>query len=210
MKRGRSAGGHSGPLRFLEQATRGARARWRAVRALGQRLDALRSGWLTVPVARLRGLLLEAPGMESVLLDAAPGRLRIAFETRDGLPWRLELGDPRIVFAPGGAKELSVPVLGRGEGDERGAEVVVAAIGAAVASSCWPWLAARPGLSGGLVERDSADRWRIDLRTIPAVRELLVRGGGPMVELVQVAEARWTEAGLQLRLRLPIQPGGAR
>lgn len=209
MTRGRSAGGHSGPLRFLREATRGVRARWHAVRALGRRLDALRGGWLTVPSARMRSLLLEATEADSVLLDSGSGRLRIALETRDGARLRLEVGNPRVVFAPGGAKEVSVPMLGRVEGDGRVVEGVVAAIGAAVASNCWPWLATQRGLLGGLVERDGGERWRVDLRTIPAVRELMVRGGAPLMELVQVGEAAWSEEGLRLRLRMPGGFGGA-
>ncbi len=173
-------------------------------RELAERLRAARHGRLLLDAAYLRARFLDASGASSLLLEPARGGMRLAAEWRDGETCRIEMREPRAVFAAGGAKEFSVRVR-LVEGNAKGAERLVAALASAVAAGLWPWIGRAGEPHEGVVERDTSDSecYRVDLLSLPAVRRWSARRGRGLFEALSPRELRFEPKGLVMSVGLP-------
>ncbi len=147
------------------------------------------------------------PGVESATVNARAGRLHVDVSFRDGENIAFSVFPLAARFAPRGAKELVLRVEPREAVRVRRVRDMVSAIAGAIAHQLWtPALTkARPeDLLGAIVDRDGSECLRVDLRTVPAVRETLrQRAGVLIVELLELRELSVEDGSLVLAVRLP-------
>ena len=83
---------------------------------------------------------------------------------------------------------------------------LISALAGLIAKSIWPMLMPIESvdLAGAIVDRDGESGVRVDLRSVPAIRQAISRGSLGMVVDVLEAEAIVVEANqLSIKLRLP-------
>ncbi len=174
----------------------------RVRRALSQ----LRDQRATLDERTLTRLVAHVPGAASASVNARSGRLLVDLTFRDGEHRAFGLTPLAARFAPRGAKEIVLRVTPRELLAERALRQTVSAIAGAVAHSLWAVAMpdARPeDLIGAIVDRDGSECVRVDLRSVPAVREALrQRSGALVVELLELRELRVEDGALALQLRL--------
>jgi len=163
-----------------------------------------------VPVAHLRRVAMEVPGVTAVSLAIVPRdegwALGIDLDLSEGRQVRAELVPLRAQFARGGAKELSFTVTPEASAAEPAMRELTGAFAAAIARMLWS-ASLPPATSAhesGLVDREGTEL-RIDLRTVPAVRSAMARGPAVAMLLeVITPEAIEVDAdGLVIRINLP-------
>lgn len=170
----------------------------------------LRNRRVLIPASRLGAGLAHAPGVRSVALLPAAGRLRVDATLDDGEPLQVSITPSAIRFAPRGAKEIVFQIAPADRAGHRGVADLVSALAGLIAHDLY-----RPALggpepldpSGAILDREGADRLRVDLRTVPAVRA--ARGSAAMtilVEVMQVQSLRVEPDGLRLEIALPHIP----
>jgi hypothetical protein len=160
---------------------------------------------LLVPEAAVTAAVARAHGVESAAAQIRDGAVFVDafFTDGDHLQVRLEPGAP--TFAPRGPKELVFHVSPLEAARSRHLHGVVSALSTAVAHALWAVALPRGDADvGAIVDREGEDRLRVDLRSVPAVRELLGRGSaGAIVELLELAGLECERGELRLELKLP-------
>ncbi len=172
----------------------------RFARDAARRRTVIDDRMLSSAVARLDGV-----DGASVATRRGVVRIDATFESGDHVA--LGLVPAGATFAPRGAKELRFRVVPPEAATQRHASDVVGAVAGEVARVLWAlFLRDEDDLGGAIVDRDR-DLFRIDLRTIPAVRN---QGqSGPLAMMMDALEPGTLEAvdgALEVQLRLPNLP----
>lgn len=176
----------------------------RPVGALKRVASELRKQRLVVPESALCHAVAHAPGVRAANATARRGRIQLDARFDDGeLACALEFFGSR--FAPRGAKEITFRVHPAGSARDPRVRDLTGAVAGVIARGLWP-MAIPPSkpLHGAIVDREGDDLVRVDLRSVPAVREAL--GAGPMGLVLEAIELRRIDAGdgeLALQLKLP-------
>lgn len=171
----------AGTMQFVERLTK---QRWR-----------LSDETLTAAAAH-------AHGVDSAMVACHSGRLFVDASMANGSEVQFSLIPISVRFAPRGAKEISFEV----EPPDAHDSSIVGALVGCIAKATWPMLASADAvdMGGAIVERESAGRLRVDLRSIPAVRKLASTQTAAMIFDVLELESIWVEpGGLALKLKLP-------
>lgn len=143
-----------------------------------------------------------AEGVDSAMVACRSGRLYVDASMRNGREVQFSLTPRAVRFAPRGAKEIAFDV----EPPDAHDPSIVGALAACIAKTTWPMIAPPGGVDVGaaIVERESSSRLRVDLRTVPAVRQFASTQAGAMIFDVLELESIHVEPGaLALKLKLP-------
>ncbi|MAQ17925.1 MAG: hypothetical protein CMN30_24395 [Sandaracinus sp.] len=176
----------------------------RPVGALRRAVSELRQQRMVVPESALSSAVAHAPGVLAAHASARRGRIQVDARFDDGeLAFALEFFAVR--FAPKGAKEITFRVHPAGGARDGRVRDLTGAIAGVIAKGLWPMVipSGRP-THGAIVDREGDDLVRVDLRSVPAVREALQ--GGPIALVLEALELQRLEPAdgeLLLHLRLP-------
>lgn len=166
-----------------------------------------------IPDVMLTKAVARAQGVEQASVSCEDGRIHIDIAFAGGemlqfamLPWQAR-------FAPRGAKEVVFRVEPAELAQKSAVREVVAGVAAAIAHALWalPLGVSSPIDSAGTIvdveDLDGNEEWdivRVDLRTIPAVREMMKRSSSAaVVDTLGVSEMIPEDGGLSLRLAIP-------
>lgn len=143
-----------------------------------------------------------AEGVDSAMVSCRSGRMFVDASMTSGKEVQFSLAPHAVRFAPRGAKEISFDV----EPPDAHDTAIVGALAACIAKATWPMIAS-PDLidvGGAIVERESAGRLRVDLRSVPAVRRFASTQTAAMVfDLLELESIRVEAGALALKLKLP-------
>jgi len=183
--------------RAVEKATgtRLATTTRRILERLTQQLWRLSDDALTTAVAH-------AEGVDSAMVACRRGRIFVDASLTSGREVQFSLAPLSVRFAPRGAKEISFDVEPPGAFDQS----IVGALAACIARATWPMILPQGIEEAGsaIVERESADRVRVDLRTVPAVRRFASHGTAAMIfDILELESIRVEPGALALKLKLP-------
>ena len=183
--------------RAIDRATRTrlAAATRRALERLTQQLWRLSDDALTTAAAH-------AEGVDSAMVVCRRGRIFVDASLTSGQEVQFSLAPLSVRFAPRGAKEISFDVEPPGAFDHS----IVGAIAACIARATWPMILPPDirEMGSAIVERESAERVRVDLRTVPAVRRFASRGTAAMIfDVLELESIRVEPGALALKLKLP-------
>lgn len=144
------------------------------------------------------------PGVTAVSVATRGGAVRVDASFADGGHVALGLVPAGATFAPQGAKELRFRVVPPEAATQRHASDVAGAIAGEVARVIWAmFLRDEADLAGAIVDRDG-DLYRIDLRTIPAVRSQASHGTMAMlIEALVPGHIEARDGALEVQLKLP-------
>ncbi len=158
----------------------------------------LRDDALTAAVAH-------APGVASASVTCLPGVIRIDASFTSGEELRVILVPEKVRFAPRGAKELLFSVRPPAEAANRRVADVASALAGLIAHALWSVALgpAEADVSGAIVEREGANSLRVDLRTVPAARQLINSSRGMVAEVLELESLEVFEGQLGLKLKLP-------
>jgi hypothetical protein len=176
----------------------------RPVGALKRVASELRKQRLVVPESALGHAVAHAAGVRAANVTARRGRIQLDARFDDGeLACALEFFGAR--FAPRGAKEITFRVHPSGGARDTRVRDLTGAIAGVIARGLWP-MAIPPSkpIHGAIVDREGDDLVRVDLRSVPAVRDAL--GAGPMGLVLEAIELKRIDAEdgeLILQLKLP-------
>lgn len=143
-----------------------------------------------------------ADGVESAMVVCKRGRIFVDASLKGGREVQFSIAPRGVRFAPRGAKEISFDVEPPGVFDHS----IVGAIAASIARATWPMILPPDTRDVGcaIVERESDDRVRVDLRTVPAVRRFASRGTAAMIfDVLELESIRVEPGALALKLKLP-------
>lgn len=176
----------------------------RPVGALRRVASELRKQRLVVPESALGHAVAHAPGVLAANATARRGRIQLDARFADGeLACALEFFGSR--FAPRGAKEITFRVHPAGSARDGRVRDLTAAVAGVIARGLWPMaIASDKPLHGAIVDREGEDMVRVDLRSVPAVRDAL--GNGPMalvLEAIELKRIDTADGELLLHLKLP-------
>lgn len=159
---------------------------------------------LLVPESVLGAAVARASGASSASVRARDGALLVDvfFEDGEHLEARFEPGRPR--FAPRGAKELEWHVTPAEALGSRHLLDVASALSAAVAHALWAVVLPRDleSVGSALCDRDGASRIRVDLRTVPAVRDLSGQASAAILEALELSAIDCDDGEMRLQLKL--------
>jgi hypothetical protein len=160
---------------------------------------------LLVPEGALGAAVARATGATDASVRARDGALWVDVHFDDGehLEACFEPGTP--TFAPRGPKELVWNVSPSESWRSRHLLDVASALSTGVAHALWAVVLPRElsDLGPAIVDRDGADRIRVDLRTVPAVRELSGQAGAAIIEVLELSSIECEDGELRLQLKLP-------
>jgi len=153
----------------------------------------------------LTSAVAHGPGVRAASVTARAGRLRVD----------LSIGDEDLVFfaepagvrfASRGAKEIAWTIEPAPLARHRSVRDAVSALSGAVAHGVWSVaigpLGEEPG--GAIVDVDGPGRLRVDLRTVPAVRDASSKASVAMVfDVLDLERVEVEDGAMALRLRLP-------
>lgn len=153
----------------------------------------------------LSAAVAHGPGVRAASVTARSGRLRVD----------LSIGEEDLVFhvtpagvwfASRGAKEIAWAIEPPALGRHRSVRDAISALSGAVAHGMWSVaigpLSEEPG--GAIVDVDSPGRLRVDLRSVPAVRNASTKPSVAMVfDVLDLERIDIDEGAMALRLRLP-------
>ena len=162
-------------LRSLVRAAGdGARARLSQVGPLAtlrERLASLRDGRLPIPAARITACLARAEGVSELSASALDGAIRVHAYLTDGTAVELAIEPKSAQFAARGAKEVSFRVHPPEAAHGKAARALIGSLGGLIAHTLFAVIAT--GYTEGeaaLAERDGAGGLRVDLRSLPSLR----------------------------------------
>ncbi|MDD9938772.1 MAG: hypothetical protein OXT09_34500 [Myxococcales bacterium] len=153
---------------------------------------------LTAEAARVAGVTAA-----TVRTDTERVRLHATFE--DGSDVAFALRPAGVMFAPGGAKEVSFTVEPPEAADAGRARDLIGSIGSAVARRLWaPVLARAPRAPGSAPVSRQGARLYMDLRSVPEVRWGLGRRvPATVIEALSLKAIELEEAKLVLSITVP-------
>lgn len=143
-----------------------------------------------------------AEGVDSAMVACHSGRLFVDASMTNGREVQFSLVPRGVRFAPRGAKEIAFDV----EPPDAHDSSIVGALAACIAKATWPMIAAVDSVDVGaaIVEREGPGRLRVDLRTVPAVREFASTQTGAMIfDVLELESIRVDPGSLALKLKLP-------
>ena len=159
-----------------------------------------------IPVRVLHRAGIGIPGVAVSSVRIADGAIVLDFELEGGRLVCAMLRPETPRFAPRGAKELVFSVSPDAAAGEAAVREYVGALGALVARTLWSATLGPPPATheAGFTEREGGTV-RIDVRTIPAVRNALHRGAGAatMMDVVALEGLFVDDDALVLRIGLP-------
>jgi hypothetical protein len=172
----------------------------RFARDAARRRTVIDDRMLSSAVARIKGV-------DGASVATRQGVIRIDATFDGGDHVALGLVPAGATFAPRGAKELRFRVVPPEAATKRHASDVAAAIAGEVARVLWAlFLRDEEDLGGAIVDRDQ-DLFRIDLRTIPAVRSQGRSGPlGMMMDALEPGTIDAVDGALEVQLKLPTLP----
>ncbi|MEM9072671.1 MAG: hypothetical protein AAGE52_29455 [Myxococcota bacterium] len=145
--------------------------------------------------------------VESASITARRGGLHVDVSFVDAPDLSCTLTPIATRFAPRGAKEVVFRVTPREAQRHRGLRDVTSAIAGSIAHQLWAIALAKlreEDISGAIVDRDGDECMRVDLRTVPAVRDAVrQRTGAMVIELLELRELSVVDGALSLSVRLP-------
>ena len=174
---------------------------WRKVDGGAKRLVAdLQMHRRSIEDPKLTAAVAQAAGVRSVSLRAESGAARIDASFESGEELQVAFVPLATRFAPRGAKELSFRVEPPELAQHPRVRSLFAALAAEVARGVWRIVEFEaPPAGEGIVEVESRGTLRIDLRTLPAVRQLLQRAGfAILLEAVELRSIRADEGAFHL------------
>ncbi|MBC7173247.1 MAG: hypothetical protein H5U40_12490 [Polyangiaceae bacterium] len=161
---------------------------------------------LLVPDSAVGAAVARAHGVESASARSHEGALYVDAYFTDGehLEARFEPGLP--TFAPRGPKELVWDVSPPEALASRHLLDVTSALSTAVATTLWAVVLPRDleDIGSPIVDRDGTSRLRVDLRTVPALRELAQKGSiAAIIEVLELGGIECADGEMRLQLKLP-------
>ncbi|MCA9533452.1 MAG: hypothetical protein KC593_07240 [Myxococcales bacterium] len=159
-----------------------------------------------VPDEALTRVIAHAEGVREASVSCQEGRVRIDATFDDGAHVELGLVPWDVRFAPRGAKEIVFRVEPASMGRERHVPELVAAVAAVVAHTLWSVAlgGAAPDGRGVFVDKEADDLFRVDLRSVPALRARMTTGSvAAMVEALALGGLQAEDGALSLTLELP-------
>ncbi len=160
---------------------------------------------LLVPDGAVGAVVARAHGATEASVRSRDGALWVDayFDDGDHLEACFEPGRP--TFAPRGAKELVWNVSPIESARSRHVVDVASAVSTSIAHALWAVVLPRDieALGAAIVDRDGEDRFRVDLRTVPAVRELSGQPSAAIIEVLELSGIECEEGEVRLQLRLP-------
>ena len=177
---------------------------WAQIRTLA---DQVRRPGQRLPSDELSRVLLCAGGLTELTVLCDSGGMHID-AVCDDQPLSLTLVPTAATFAPRGAKEVAFRAEPAECATHRCTREMVSMLGYGVAQTLWGPLLATATQSrsavGGLVDVRGAEL-RVDLRTVPAVRECMARPGrAQLMEVVNVRSMRCGDDGIRFEVRLGV------
>ena len=189
---------------FVRQAADRASKRLGPLGSLGKRIRDLAKTAGIVPDSALTKAIGRAPNVTQASVVARDGRLWVeaCFGTEQWTRVSFEPREPR--FAPRGPKELTFAVDPPELANKAAVRDLVAALAALVAHTLWaPLLGSmEEPVFDAIAERDGSNV-RVDLRTVPAVRNAMQSGVGPLFEALELGKVHVVDGGLRLGMKLP-------
>ena len=143
-----------------------------------------------------------AEGVDSAMVSCRSGKMFVDASMTSGKEVQFSLAPHAVRFAPRGAKEISFDV----EPPDAHDASLVGALAACIAKATWPMIASPDSIDvgGAIVERETAGRLRVDLRSVPAVRRFSSNQTAAMVfDMLELESIRVEPGALALKLRLP-------
>ena len=143
-----------------------------------------------------------AEGVDSAMVSCRSGKMFVDASMTSGKEIQFSLAPHAVRFAPRGAKEISFDV----EPPDAHDASVVGALAACIAKATWPMIASSDSIDvgGAIVERETAGRLRVDLRSVPAVRRFASNQTAAMVfDMLELESIRVEPGALALKLKLP-------
>ncbi|MFK8002384.1 MAG: hypothetical protein AB8H86_22515 [Polyangiales bacterium] len=159
----------------------------------------------TLSEPELTKAISQTAGVTEMSVTARRGALQIQASFEDYEPLSCEISVEAIRFAPRGAKEMIFRVAPEECASHRGARAVVGTLASLIAGSLWamvlgPW----DGNGDAIVDRDGPGLFRVDLRSVPSVREAIRKGASAMViDTLMLGDVTAESETLRLRFRLP-------
>jgi hypothetical protein len=195
---------------FVREAT--AKVRDRAVAVvpldqLKQLADDFRFRRVRIPEASLTRGVAHASMVEEASVHAQRGALYVDARFRgDREPFEALIRPEARAFAPRGAKEVVFHVEPPEAASHPLAADVLSCLAGVIAHHLWAAAGIPRGSdpSGAFVERDAGASFRVDLRTVPAVRSILDGQASQLIVEALVPKELTTEGGaLLIELTMP-------
>lgn len=143
-----------------------------------------------------------AEGVDSAMVACRSDRIHVHASMRNGKEIQFSLAPRAVRFAPRGAKEITFDL----EPPDSHDPSIVGALAACIARATWPMITP-PGnvrIGAAIVERESPGRLRVDLRTVPEVRQFASTQAGAMIfDVLELESIHVEPGGLSLKLKLP-------
>jgi hypothetical protein len=143
-----------------------------------------------------------ADGVDSAMVACRSGRMFVDASMTSGREVQFTLAPRTVRFAPRGAKEISFDV----EPPDAHDTSIVGALAGCIAKATWPMIAPADSLDvgGAIVERETAGRLRVDLRSVPAVRRFASSQSAAMIfDVLELESIRVEPGALAIKLKLP-------
>ncbi|UCF48719.1 MAG: hypothetical protein JSU89_16405 [Myxococcales bacterium] len=143
-----------------------------------------------------------ADGVDSAMVACRSGRMFVDASMTSGREVQFTLAPRTVRFAPRGAKEISFDV----EPPDAHDTSIVGALAGCIAKATWPMIAPADSLDvgGAIVERETAGRLRVDLRSVPAVRRFASTQSAAMIfDVLELESIRVEPGALAIKLKLP-------
>jgi hypothetical protein len=158
----------------------------------------------TVDARALSSAVARIDGVSAASVAVRAGVIRVDASFVGGDHVAIGLVPEGATFAPRGAKELRFRVVPPEATRQMHASDVAGAIAGEVARVLWAlFLRDEEDLGGAIVDRDD-DLFRIDLRTIPAIRNQASRGPmAMMLEALELGAIDVTDGALEIQLKMP-------
>ncbi|MEM7609981.1 MAG: hypothetical protein AAF411_31935 [Myxococcota bacterium] len=191
---------------FLRSGLDQARERSRVPDRLRRLVREATSQGTQISEADLGAALSQTDGVSALSVTARRGELQLhgSFETREPLGGRIAVD--AIRFAPRGAKELVFKWQPEENARHPMVRPLVGTLAGVVAHHLWSVVLGPAGgdMSGAIVDRDGPSLFRVDLRSVPAVREAIRKGApGLIIDALALGDLTMEDGSLRLRFRLP-------
>ncbi len=143
-----------------------------------------------------------AEGVDSAMVACHSGRMFVDASMTNGREVQFSLTPHSVRFAPRGAKEISFDV----EPPDAHDTSIVGALAGCIARATWPMIVRpdSPNVGAAIVERETPGRLRVDLRSVPAVRDFASTQTAAMIfDVLELESIRVEPGALALKLKLP-------
>jgi hypothetical protein len=199
---------------FVREATAKVRDRAAAVIPLDQLrelADDLRFRRVRIPEAALTRSVAHASMVEQASVHAQDGVLHVEAHFRGARePFEALVRPEARAFAPRGAKEIVFHLEPAAAAAHPLAPEVLSCLAGVIAHHLWAaaGLSASSDPSGAFVERELGASFRVDLRTVPAVRAILDgQASQIIIEALVPKELTASDGALKIELSMPAMFG---